>query len=87
MTLKGKDFRRLRADGHHLNPVVITGHDGITPEVLEKVNAELEVHGLIKVKIGKGPLQRKKAADQLVVETGAVLVQLLGRTVLLYRPQ
>ena len=66
---------------------MITGHDGITPEVLEKVNAELEVHGLIKVKIGKGPLPRKKAADQLVVETGAVLVQLLGRTVLLYRPQ
>ena len=85
MNLKGKDFRELRAKGHHLKPVAITGHDGLSQDVIDKINAELDIHGLIKVKIGKGPLNRKEAADQLVSVTGAVLVQLLGRTILLYR--
>ena len=85
MDLKGKDFRRLRAEGHHLNPVVITGHEGLTPEVLAKVASELDVHPLIKVKIGKGPLNRKEAAEQLATVLDVVVVQILGRTILLYR--
>ena len=86
MDLKGKDHRRLRAEGHHLNTVVITGQDGLTTDVLAKIDSELLRHGLIKIKIGKGPLHRKEAAQQLVAATGAALVQVLGRTILLYRP-
>jgi len=86
MELKGKDHRKLRAEGHHLKPVVITGNDGLSSDVLEKIDSELRIHGLIKIKIGKGPLHRKEAAEQLVSATGAAVVQVLGRTILLYRP-
>ena len=86
MELKGKDHRRLRSEGHHLKPVVITGHDGLSPDVISKIDKELRIHGLIKIKIGKGPLGRKEAASQLSALTGAAVVQILGRTILLYRP-
>ena len=86
MELKGKDHRRLRAEGHHLKPVVITGHDGLSHDVLSKIESELRVHELIKIKIGKGPIHRKDAAVELELKTGASVVQVLGRTILLYRP-
>ncbi len=84
MTLSGKHNRYLRALGHHLTPVVIIGKEGLSEEVLEKLNEELGTHELIKVKIGKGKLKRKEAVVLLSEKTGAQVVQLLGKTILLY---
>jgi RNA-binding protein len=84
MTLSGKHNRYLRALGHHLTPVVIIGKEGLTEEVLDKLKEELMTHELIKVKIGKGKLKRKEAVVLLSEKTGAQVVQLLGKTILLY---
>lgn len=85
MTLNGKQRRKLRALGHHLQPVVIVGAQGVTAGVVAACEQALFDHELIKVKIAEGPEDRREAALHLATETGAELAQVLGRTVLLYK--
>jgi RNA-binding protein len=85
--LPGRQARFLRALGHHLKPVVLIGRDGVTEPVLAAVEVALQSHELIKVKLQEGCLLGKEdAARQLAEPTGASVAQLLGRTILLYRP-
>jgi RNA-binding protein len=83
--LTGKQRRALRAMGHHLEPVVIVGQSGVTEGVLGAVTQALEDHELIKVKINEGPETRHEAAERMAEGVGAELVQLLGRTALLFK--
>ncbi len=86
--LTGKQRRHLRALGHHLDPVVQIGQDGVSDAVVSQADAQLDAHELIKVKIGESsPQDRHEAADMLAARTQAQVAQVLGRTVLLYRPR
>ena len=86
--LTGKQRRHLRALGHHLDHVVQVGQDGISDAVVGQADAQLDAHELIKVKIGESsPQDRQEAADMLAARTQAQVAQVLGRTVLLYRPR
>ena len=51
MPLTGKQRRALRALGHHLEPVVLVGQNGITDGVVAAVDQALHDHELIKVKL------------------------------------
>jgi len=85
-TLTGKQKRILRGMGHHLNALVQVGQRGIHEAVVEKVDAELENHELVKVKIGQDCLDdTKEAANALADATDSAVVQTIGRTLLLYR--
>jgi len=85
--LSGREVRELRARAHHLDPVLIIGREGINAMVLHALDDALEARGLIKVKLGPNcPLDKQGAARTLVEDSGAALVQVLGRTILLYRP-
>lgn len=84
--LTGKQRRTLRALGHHLKPVVLVGQDDLTEGVVRAVDEQLAVHELIKVKVGESAAtSRHDAAEQLAEKTTSELVQVLGRTILLYR--
>ena len=85
MPLTGKQRRELRALGHHLEPVVIVGQSGVSEGIIGAVNQALHDHELIKVKINEGPEERHEAAEKLAQGAGAELVQLMGRTVLLFK--
>ena len=85
MTIRGKEVRALRAAGHSLTPALIVGRAGLSDDVLAAIDRELELNELIKIKVGKGPLKRKEVAALLPEKTAAEVVQLLGRTILLYR--
>ena len=85
-SLSGKQKRHLRALGHHLKPVVQMGQKGATEALIGKVRNELSVHELIKVKVSGDCLETPKEAGALLSEAcDAHLVQVIGRTVLLYR--
>jgi len=84
--LSGKQRRHLRALGHHLQPVVQVGHEGITEALVKETDQQLETHELIKVKIGESaPEDRHGAAEHLAGRTASQVAQVLGRTALLYR--
>ena len=85
--LTGKQNRFLRGLGHGLRPFVMVGKQHLSEEVVKSTNEALAAHELIKVKIQEGCLaDRKTVAAELAVETGAAVVQILGKTFLLYRP-
>ncbi|MEM1030530.1 MAG: ribosome assembly RNA-binding protein YhbY [Myxococcota bacterium] len=87
-TADGKQRRRLRSLGHHLDPVVQLGKQGLTDGVVRAVDAALGTHELVKVRRGQDcPQDRHEIAEALDVALKAEVVQKLGRTILLYRPR
>lgn len=86
MELSSRQKRFLRAEAHHLDAVVLVGTAGLTEAVLAKVNAELENHELIKVKIGKeAPIDVEAGAEAISAALKAGVAQIIGRTMVLYR--
>ncbi len=84
LTIKQKKF--LKGLAHSLSPVVKIGKEGITRRVIETIENELLYHELIKVKIGNNSDVEKTRAAQLVPErTASSLVQLIGKTIILYK--
>lgn len=85
--LSGKQRRHLRGLGHSLRPVVNVGKEGISSQVLQSVEEAYRNNELIKLKIERScPLGRKEAAAELAVGSKSHLIQVLGRSILLYRP-
>lgn len=77
----------LKAQAHHLKPVVLLGSKGLTPAVVEEANVALTAHELIKVKInGAEKPDRILIADDLCQQLQAHLIQLIGNTAIIYRP-
>lgn len=88
MPLTGKQRRTLRALGHHLHPVVQVGHSGLTEAVVAALEQALVDHELVKVKISENAAApRQEMAEALATATGSEVAQVLGRTVLVYRPR
>lgn len=86
MTLSGKQTRHLRALGHHLDPLVQLGKSGLTDGAKDAVNAALDTHELVKVRVGtECPDEPAALATRLGPELKADVAQRLGRTILLYR--
>jgi RNA-binding protein len=84
--LSTKQICAMRGEGHHLHPVVLIGKEGITDGLCAAVEAALDSHGLIKIRVSENaPSGRREAAAELCEKVAAALVQVLGRTALLYR--
>jgi RNA-binding protein len=78
--------RALRAAGHHRSTVVQVGKEGVTPALAQQLTEALLAHELVKVKVGtETPEDRFETAGQLGAAADAQIVQILGRTVLVYR--
>lgn len=84
--LTGKQKRQLRATGQTLQPSVMVGKEGLTENVLEKINLVFETTELIKVRL-TGPAGdiRKIISKELALQTQSEMVGLVGKTVLLYK--
>lgn len=76
----------LKAQAHHLKPVVLLGAKGLTPAVVDETNVALTAHELIKVKInGAEKEDRILMSTDLCQQLKADLVQLIGSTAIIYR--
>ena len=76
-----------RADAHHLDPVVMIGGDGLTPAVEKEVNAALNAHGLIKVRVfADDRATREGILATLADALGAAPIQHIGKLLVLWRP-
>lgn len=85
--LTGRQKKYLRGLGHHLDHMVIVGREGLTDNLIASCNEAIVAHELIKIKLGQNcPLSKKEAGELLAEKTGSHLIQLIGKTVLLYRP-
>jgi RNA-binding protein len=79
--------KEKRADAHHLDPVVMIGGDGLTPAVQKEVDAALNAHGLIKVRVFSDERATREAIfAALSDELGAAPIQHIGKLLVLWRP-
>ena len=86
MTLSSKDRAALRAEAHHLDPIVHVGHHGLTDALRQTLDDALRTHELVKVALAKSTdVSAKDAARQLAEQLGAEVVQTIGRTCTLFR--
>ena len=80
--------REHRANAHHLDPVVLVGGDGLTPAVQKEIDAALNAHGLIKVRVfNDDRTARELMYQQLAAELNAAPIQHIGKLLVLWRPQ
>ena len=86
MPLTSERRRSLKAKAHSLKPVVLLGQKGLTDAVIVEVNAALEAHELIKVKVAAEDREEKAVIIQTMAEkTAADLVGTIGHIAILYR--
>ncbi len=79
--------RAYRADAHHLDPVVMIGGDGLTPNVIKEADSALKAHGLIKVRVlGDDRAAREEIYHQLCDQLSAAPIQHIGKLLVLWRP-
>lgn len=87
-TESGKQRRMIRAELHAAKPVVTIGKAGLEPSVLASAEQAIVAREAIKIAVGRScPLAPRDAAAGLADSLGAELVEVKGRTALLYRPQ
>lgn len=85
--LTGKQKRFLRSLGQSRKVDVTVGKAGLCQSVVSQVQSRLERNELVKVRLPAGPADlRKQTAAELVRACNADNVGMVGRTLLLYRP-
>jgi putative YhbY family RNA-binding protein len=88
LSLTTEQRRNLRADAHHLDPVVMVGADGLTPAIVKEADRALRAHGLIKVRIfAEARGDREGVLARLCDELSAAPVQHIGKLLVLWRPR
>jgi RNA-binding protein len=86
MPLTSKQRADLRAAAHHLSATVHVGHHGLTPALQQSLDDTLRTHELVKIAFTKSAdLTVKESARELAHAVGADVVQVIGRTITLYR--
>lgn len=85
--LTSKQKQYLKGLAHSLTPLVQIGKDGLSPGLIAMTSKELFRHELIKVKISNNSgLEKNSASKEIAEKTNSCLIQLIGKTIVLYRP-
>jgi len=84
--MKGKERANLRAEAHHLSPMVHVGHQGVTETVVRTTDDVLRTHELVKIDVSRNVnATPRETANALAAATDAEVIQVIGRKVTLYR--
>ena len=86
MALTSKERAALRGEAHHLDPLVHVGHEGVTPAIRQALDDALRTRELVKVSFNKtSDVDLKKDAGTIAASVDADVVQVIGRTITVYR--
>lgn len=79
---------QLKSDASKISPILNIGKNGVTETLIEELNKKLKVNRLVKVRVLKSAEEGKDLktiADELAAATRSTLIDVRGRTVVLYR--
>lgn len=78
--------KSLKAQAHHLNPVILMGSKGLTDAVIAESDIALSSHELIKIKIVASDKKERLSIIQSLSEAvHATIIQVIGHIAVLYR--
>ena len=87
VVLTNAQNRFLRGQAHGLKALMQVGGKGVTPALVAELDAVLERHELVKVKVAAEDREARDAMIAALAErTDAALVQRIGHTAVFYRP-
>ncbi len=85
--LTGKQKRYLRALATEEKTIFQIGKDGLSDNLIEQVDHAIDARELIKISVLKNSsVDIKETGFDLARYTNSELVQVIGRTIVLYRP-
>jgi RNA-binding protein len=85
--LTGKQKRYLRSLAHHLQPIFQVGKGGVNDQLVRHIEEAIETRELLKVSVlSNCGEDRQEVAAQLAEASGSELVQVIGNTIVLYKP-
>ena len=86
LSLSSAQIKSLKAQAHHLSPVVLMGGAGLTDAIIKEVSMALDAHGLIKVSLtGEDRADRKDIMARICEALSCAPVQLIGKQAILFR--
>jgi RNA-binding protein len=80
--------RHVRHELKEEKPTIWVGKEGLTPQLSNEIENQLEKKKMLKIKILKSALQQDTAqtiASKAAEQTGASLVEVRGHVFILYR--
>lgn len=84
--LNSKQRAMLRGMANSLEPIFQVGKGGINDQLIRQVDETLEKRELIKITtLENTPETSREAADIIAEQTGADVVQVIGRKIVLFR--
>jgi len=85
MVLTGKET--LRAQGNKLKVEIWIGKEGISQGTVQTIENSFQTKELIKLKVlDTCPIPKEEVAERLASLTSSQVIQILGNTILFYRP-
>ncbi len=80
----------LRKKAHAIQPLVRIGKAGLGQTLFQEITKQLKAHKLVKIKLLKNfmddiPMTKRELGMELAAKTNAVLISLVGNTVVLWR--
>jgi RNA-binding protein len=86
MPLSKPQIKFLRGKCHALNPVIMVGQKGLTPQLLKELDIALDQHELVKIKITAEDRESTLGMmDEICVREGTERVQVIGKTLTVFR--
>lgn len=86
MSLSAAQRREYRAIAHNLKPIILIGDKGLSEGLMQELDRALDDHELIKVKVASTDRElRSEVIDELCRQSGAELVQTIGKIAIVLR--
>lgn len=85
MELDTQRRRDLKAQAHHLKPIILIGQKGLHDTLLDELELALDHHELLKLKVAADRESADAIIEQILTKTGATLIQRIGGTATIYR--
>ncbi|AKB26879.1 RNA-binding protein YhbY [Methanosarcina siciliae T4/M] len=79
---------QLKSDASKISPILNIGKNGVTETLVEELNKQIKANRLVKVKVLKSAEEGqdlKTIAEELAKATRSTIIDVRGRTVVLYR--
>lgn len=84
--LTGKQKRELRAIAQQRKALFQIGKDAVSENMIKTIGDSLEAHELVKISLLKTcPISVNEAAIEIGAATHSEIIQVIGRTFVLYR--
>jgi len=79
---------QLKSEASQISPILNIGKSGINDSVIEELNKQIKAKRLVKVKVLKSAETEKDLkiiSEELAAATKSTLIEVRGRTIVLYR--